>query len=47
VSWWWAARLGLALDIAALGVAALALTRRRTKSFFQAMANATESAEEP
>jgi hypothetical protein len=46
--WLWWARLKLALiDVGALLLAAIALTRSRTKTFFEAVRRATEQAEEP
>jgi hypothetical protein len=46
--WYWAARMRLVVvDIGALGLAALALTRGKTKAFFEAARRAAEQAEEP
>jgi hypothetical protein len=46
--WFWLARIRLALvDIGALALAGLALTRGRTKAFFDAARRAAEQAEEP
>jgi hypothetical protein len=45
---WWLERMRLAtFDLGALGIAALALTRQRTKIFFEAVAEAAETTEEP
>lgn len=45
---WWIARIKLGVvDIGTLALGALALTRLRTKTFFEAAARAAESAEEP
>jgi hypothetical protein len=44
---WWSARIWFVLDQGALVLAALALTRAKTKVFFDAVARATEQAEEP
>ncbi|APR84961.1 Hypothetical protein A7982_10310 [Minicystis rosea] len=45
---WWITRIKLFFfDLSPLLLAALALTRARTKSFFDAVAHATESAGEP
>lgn len=45
---WWAMRMVLVIrDLGPLALAALALTRARTKTFFDAVARAAESAEEP
>jgi hypothetical protein len=44
----WAFRIKLVIfDLGALALGALALTRARTKAYFEAMARATEGAEEP
>jgi hypothetical protein len=43
----WAWRVRLVLHLGALSLGALALTRGRTKSFFEAVARATEGPEEP
>jgi hypothetical protein len=44
---WWSARLGLVGGLAPLALGALALTRARTKTYFEAVARMTESTEEP
>jgi hypothetical protein len=44
---WWSARIWFVLDLGALVLAAIALTRAKTKVFFDAVARATEQAEEP
>ena len=45
---WWSERIRFfLLDVGIFGFAAVALTRRRTKVFFDAVAEAAESAEEP
>ncbi len=44
----WAWRIKLVLfDLGTLALGALALTRARTKTYFEAVARATESPEEP
>jgi hypothetical protein len=43
----WGMRLRFALHLTGLALAALALTRDRTKTFFEAVARATETREEP
>jgi hypothetical protein len=44
----WAFRIKLVVfDLGALALGALALTRERTKAFFEAVARATERPEEP
>ena len=46
--WWWFERIRFAIiDLGIFGFAAFALTRPRTKVFFEAVAEAAESAEEP
>jgi hypothetical protein len=46
--WWWFERIRfILLDLGIFGFAAFALTRPRTKVFFDAVAEAAESAEEP
>lgn len=46
--WWWSARLVFVIfELGSLAVAAFALLRERTRVYFQAVAEATESAEEP
>lgn len=46
--WWWVDRIRLVLfDLGTLGLAAFALTRRRTMAYFDAVAHSSESAEEP
>jgi hypothetical protein len=45
-AWWWVERAALGTKLAALGFAALALSRKRTLAFFEAAARAAESAEE-
>ena len=45
---WWAARIKLVVfDLGALALGALALTRARTKTYFDAMARAADSPEDP
>jgi len=45
---WWAARIKLVIfDLGALTLGALALTRARTKTYFDAMARVIEGPEEP
>jgi hypothetical protein len=45
---WWSARMGLVLGaLVPLGLGALALTRARTKTYFEAVARMTENTEEP
>jgi hypothetical protein len=45
---WWLARIWLvAVELGTLALGALALTRARVKTYFDAVARATESAEEP
>jgi hypothetical protein len=47
-TWWWFARIRFAVfELGTFAFAALALTRRRTKVYFDAVAEAAESAEEP
>jgi hypothetical protein len=43
----WAMRFKLAFELGVFGLGALALTRTRTKTFFEAVARATERTEEP
>jgi hypothetical protein len=43
----WSMRIQLVFHLGALGLGALALTRGRTKTFFEAVARATETPEEP
>jgi hypothetical protein len=43
----WAMRFKLVFQLGVLGLGALALTRTRTKTFFEAVARATERTEEP
>lgn len=46
--WWWLARARLiVIDLGVPFLAAIALTRARTRMYFDAMASAAESAEEP
>jgi hypothetical protein len=46
--WWWFERIRFAIiDLGIFGFAAIALTRQRTKVFFEAVAEAAESTEEP
>lgn len=44
---WWLARTRFVFKLGALVLAAVALTRTKTKAFFDAVARATEQAEEP
>jgi hypothetical protein len=44
---WWGSRIVVAGEIGALSLGALALTRPRTKTYFDAVARAAESANEP
>jgi hypothetical protein len=47
-TWWWVARIRFGVfELGVFALAALALTRRRTRGYFDAVAEAAESAEEP
>jgi hypothetical protein len=46
--WWWFERIRfIVIDLGIFGFAALALTRQRTKAFFEAVAEAAEPSEDP
>jgi hypothetical protein len=44
---WWVTRFKLAFEVAAMGLGLYALTRPRTKAYYDEVARAAESAEEP
>lgn len=44
---WWASRISSACQIGLLGLGVVALTRRRTKAYFDALARVTDRADEP
>lgn len=47
-TWWWLERVRFGVfELGAFALAALALTRQRTRDYFDAVAEAAESAEEP
>ena len=47
-TYWWLARVSFdVFELGSFAVAAIALTRQRTKAYFDAVARAAESAEEP